>query len=37
MSEQKHILKLEISHGYVQAGRQVDVLSEASLMLMQDR
>ena len=36
MSEQKHILKLEmISHGYVQAGRQVDVLSEASLMLHQ--
>jgi len=34
MSEQKHILKLEmISHSYVQAGRQVDVLSEASLML----
>ena len=34
MSEQKHILKLEmISHGYVQAGRQVDVLSEASLLL----
>ena len=34
MSEQKHILKLEmISHFYVQAGRQVDVLSEASLML----
>ena len=34
MSELKHILKLEmISHGYVQAGRQVDVLSEASLML----
>ena len=34
MSEQKHILKLEmISHGYVQAGRQVNVLSEASLML----
>lgn len=34
MSEQKHILKLEmISHGYVQAGRQVDVLSEANLML----
>ena len=34
MSEQKHILKLEmISHGYVQAGRQVDVLIEASLML----
>ena len=34
MSEQEHILKLEmISHGYVQAGRQVDVLSEASLML----
>ena len=34
MSEQKYILKLEmISHGYVQAGRQVDVLSEASLML----
>ena len=34
MSEQKHILKLEmISHGYVQAGRQVDVLSDASLML----
>ena len=34
MSEQKHILKLEmISHGYVQAGRQIDVLSEASLML----
>ena len=34
MSEQKHILKLEmVSHGYVQAGRQVDVLSEASLML----
>ena len=38
MSEQKHILKLEmISHGYVQAGRQVDVLSEASLMLHQGR
>ena len=34
MNEQKHILKLEmISHSYVQAGRQVDVLSEASLML----
>ena len=34
MSDQKHILKLEmISHSYVQAGRQVDVLSEASLML----
>ena len=34
MSEQKHILKLEmISHSYVQAGRQVDVLSKASLML----
>ena len=34
MSEQKHILKLEmISHSYVQAGRQVDVLSEANLML----
>mgnify|MGYP005620116351 FL=1 len=34
MSKQKHILKLEmVSHGYVQAGRQVDVLSEASLML----
>tara|TARA_Y100000022_G_scaffold163043_1_gene146583 strand:+ start:48 stop:743 length:696 start_codon:yes stop_codon:yes gene_type:complete len=34
MSEQKHILKLDmISHGYVQAGRQVDVLSGASLML----
>ena len=34
MSEQKHILKLEmISHGYVQAGRQIDVLSKASLML----
>ena len=34
MSEQEHILKLEmVSHGYVQAGRQVDVLSEASLML----
>ena len=34
MSEQKHILKLEmVSHCYVQAGRQVDVLSEASLML----
>ena len=34
MSEQEHILKLEmISHGYVQAGRQVDVLSQASLML----
>ena len=34
MSEQKHILKLEmISHSYFQAGRQVDVLSEASLML----
>lgn len=34
MSEQKHILKLEmISHSYVQAGQQVDVLSEASLML----
>ena len=38
MSEQKHILKLEmISHGYVQAGRQVDVLSEASLMLRPGR
>ena len=38
MSEQKHILKLEmISHGYVQAGRQVDVLSEASLMLYPGR
>lgn len=38
MSEQKHILKLEmISHGYVQAGRQVDVLNEASLMLHQGR
>ena len=34
MSEQKHILKLEmISHGYVQAGRQVDILIAASLML----
>ena len=34
MSEQKHILKLEmISHSYVQAGRQIDVLNEASLML----
>ena len=34
MSEQKYILKLEmISHSYVQAGRQVDVLSEANLML----
>ncbi len=34
MSEQKHILKLEmISHGYVRAGRQVEVLSKASLML----
>ena len=34
MSEQKHILKLEmISHGYVQAGRQVNVLSKASLTL----
>ena len=34
MSEQKHILKLEmISHGYVQAGRQINVLSEVSLML----
>ena len=38
MSEQKHILKLEmVSHGYVQAGRQVDVLSEASLMLYPGR
>lgn len=38
MSEQKHILKLEmVSHGYVQAGRQVDVLSEASLMLHSGR
>ena len=38
MSEQKHILKLEmISHSYVQAGRQVDVLSEASLMLYPGR
>ena len=38
MSEQKHILKLEmISHGYVQAGRQIDVLSEASLTLHQGR
>ena len=34
MSEQKPILQLEmISHGYVQAGRQIDVLREASLML----
>ena len=34
MSEQKQILKLDmISHGYVQAGRQVEVLSKASLML----
>ena len=38
MSEQKHILKLElISHGYVQAGRQVDVLSDANLMLHSGR
>ena len=38
MSEQKHILKLEmVSHCYVQAGRQVDVLSEASLMLYPGR
>lgn len=38
MSEQKHILKLEmVSHGYVQAGRQVDVLSEASLILYPGR
>ena len=38
MSEQKHILKLEmISHSYVQAGRQVDVLSEASLILYPGR
>ena len=38
MSEQKHILKLEmISHSYVQAGKQVDVLSEASLMLYPGR
>ena len=34
MNEQKHILKLEmISHGYVQAGRRIDVLSDANLML----
>ena len=34
MSEQKHLLKLEmISHSYVQAGRQIDVLNEASLTL----
>ena len=34
MRERKHILKLEmINHGYFQAGRQIDVLSEASLML----
>ena len=34
MSEQKPILQLEmISHGYVQAGRQINVLREASLML----
>ncbi len=34
MSEQKHILRLEmISHGYVQAARQIDVLSEVSLTL----
>ena len=34
MSEQKPILQLEkVSHGYVQAGRQIDVLSEASLIL----
>ena len=38
MSEQKHILKLEmVSHGYVQAGRQVDILSEVSLMLNSGR
>ncbi len=38
MSEQKHILKLEmIGHSYVQAGRQVDVLSEASLILYPGR
>ena len=34
MSKQKPILQLEmVSHGYVQAGRQIDVLIEASLML----
>tara|TARA_B100000925_G_C21951187_1_gene449035 strand:- start:396 stop:1091 length:696 start_codon:yes stop_codon:yes gene_type:complete len=34
MSKQKHILKLEmISHSYIQAGRQIDVLSDANLML----
>ena len=34
MNEQKHILKLEmITHSYVQAGRRIDVLSDANLML----
>ena len=34
MSKHKHILKLDmINHGYVQAGRRIDVLSDASLML----
>ena len=38
MSKQKYILKLEmISHSYVQAGRQIDVLNEASLMLYPGR
>ena len=38
MSEHKHILKLDmISHGYVQAGRRIDVLSDASLMLYPGR
>ena len=38
MSEQKAILKLElISHGYVQAGRQIDVLNEACLTLYPGR
>ena len=38
MSKQKPILRLEmISHGYVQGGRQIDVLSEASLFLHSGR
>lgn len=38
MSKRNHILKLEsISHGYIQAGRRIDVLSNASLMLYPGR
>ena len=38
MNKQKPILQLEmISHGYVQGGRQIDVLNEASLLLYPGR